>query len=40
MLTPEQRQKAEALRENFRNHMQGLHEHLQELGDDLLRDPS
>lgn len=40
VLTPEQRQKAEAMREKFHSHLQDLHKSIQSLGDDLLEDPS
>jgi Spy/CpxP family protein refolding chaperone len=40
VLTPEQRQKAEALREKFHSHLRELHVSIKDLGDDLLEDPS
>jgi periplasmic protein CpxP/Spy len=40
ILTPEQREKAEALHEKLRSHLKEMHESLSELGDDLLGDHS
>ena len=40
VLTPEQRQKAESLLEEFRSHHQGMRRFLHELGDDFLEDPA
>ncbi len=40
VLTPEQRQKAESLLEQFHSHHEGMRGLLHELGDDLLEDPA
>jgi Spy/CpxP family protein refolding chaperone len=40
VLTPEQRQKAESLLEQFWSHRAGMRKQLHELGEDLLEDPS
>jgi Spy/CpxP family protein refolding chaperone len=40
VLTPEQRQKAEALHEKLRAHFEEMRDSMRELGDDWLEDPS
>ena len=40
VLTPEQRQKAGALHEKLRSHMEEIRKSMHEIGDDLLEDPS
>jgi Spy/CpxP family protein refolding chaperone len=40
VLTPEQRQKAEALHEKLRSHVEEIRKSMHEIGDDLLEDPS
>lgn len=40
VLTPEQRQKAESLLEQFQSHHEGMQKFLHELGDDPLEDPA
>jgi len=40
VLTPEQRQKAEALHEKLRGHMEEIRKSMHDLGDDLLEDAS
>ena len=40
VLTPEQRQKAEALHEKLRSHVEEMRKSMHEIGNDLLEDPS